>query len=156
MVGELRPVGGLHRVAPPADQLVQVDSDHALERALDPRGRRRLQDLADRFVAPLLSDVVPDRVPEVVREHLLIAQLLECREVAFHGRVPQPHGGVVVDRPDREVFRHAFHEPERRGDIDERLDTGADATAAEHVVLELVHHLVPDHVVQLLVGARER
>ena len=156
VVGELRQVRGLHRVAPPADQLVQGHPDHALERALDARRRGRLQDLADRVVAPLFPDVGPDGMPEVVREHLVVAQLLQGREVAFHGRVAQPHGGVVVDRPDREILRHSFHEPERRIDVHVGLDAGAHAAATEHVVLELVHHFVADHVVQLFVGARER
>ena len=156
VVGELWQVRGLHRVAPAADQLVQRHADDALERALDARRGGRLQDLADRLVAPLFPDVGPDRVPEVIGEHLVIAQLLQRGEVALHRRVPQPHGGVVVDRSHREILRHAFHEPQGRVDVHVGLDAGADATPAEHVVLELVHHFVADDVLQLFVRARER
>src|SRR5439155_22680176 len=49
----------------------------------------------------------------------------------------------------------SFHEPEWWVHVDERLHPRPDAPAAEDVVLELVHHLVTQHVLQLLVGAGE-
>ena len=95
-------------------------------------------------------------MPEAVGENpRIVGELLDGRQVAFQRGVAQPHRGVGIDRADREVFRHPLHEPQRWIHVDERLDPGTDAAPAEHVVLELVHHLVADHVLELGVGAGE-
>ena len=60
------------------------------------------------------------------------------------------------DRADAtKVLRHALDEPERRIDVDDRLQPAPGPAPAPDVVLELVHHLVLQHVLQLLVGAGE-
>src|SRR5204863_8799096 len=68
VVGELRQVGGLDRVAPLARQVVERDPERAFEAALDAARDRRLEDLADRLFAPLLADVRQQRMAEPVRE----------------------------------------------------------------------------------------
>src|SRR6266702_8434746 len=69
MLRELGQVRGLDGVPPFVHQVVDRQADRPLEGILDPARDRRLQDLADDFVAPLLADVGPDRMSEVVREH---------------------------------------------------------------------------------------
>ena len=58
--------------------------------------------------------------------------------------------------PSDEVLGHALHEPERRIDLRERLQPVAGAAAREDVVLERVHELVRQHVLEALVVAGER
>src|SRR2546425_9762253 len=54
VVGELGQVGRLHRVAPLARQVLERDAERPLEAALDAARHRRLEDLPDCLVAPLL------------------------------------------------------------------------------------------------------
>ncbi|MBK8004364.1 MAG: hypothetical protein IPK12_10630 [Gemmatimonadetes bacterium] len=76
--------------------------------------------------------------------------------IFLDGRVAEPHGGVGIHAAQGQVLRHALDEPERRVHLDDGLHVGARAPPAPDVVLELVHHLVLQHVLQLQVGARER
>ena len=75
--------------------------------------------------------------------------------MALERRVAQPHRRLGIDRPERQVFRHPFHEPERWIDGHQGLHAGAGTAAAVYVVLELVDHLVLQHVLELGVGAGE-
>ena len=49
---------------------------------------------------------------------------------------------------DRQVFRHSFHEPERRIDPLECLLIRAGASLCKNIVLKLVHHLVCENVLE--------
>ena len=69
--------------------------------------------------------------------------------MALERGVTQPHGRFGIDRAARQIFRHPFHEPERGVDAHQRLHAGAGAAAAVHVVLELVHHLLLEDVLEL-------
>ena len=75
--------------------------------------------------------------------------------MALERGVTQPHGRFGIDRAARQIFRHPFHEPERGVDAHQRLHAGAGAAAAVHVVLELVHHLVLQDMLELGVRAGE-
>src|SRR2546427_6132522 len=63
----------------------------------------------------------------------------------------------MIRRPPRStLFPYTtLFRSQGRVHVDERLDPRPDATPAEHVVLELVHHLVPDHVLELGVRRSE-
>ncbi len=92
-----------------------------------------------------------------VREDVRIGRhLFDRGEVALECRVAQPHRRLGVDRPERQVLGHAFHEPERRIHCDQCLHAGTGVAAAVDVVLELVDHLVLQHVLELGVRAGER
>ena len=156
VLAQLGEVGRLHGVPPLVRELIEREPEGALERPRHAARRRGLEDFADHLVAPLLADVGPQGVPEAIGEDpRIVGELLDRGEVPLERRVPQPHGRVGVDGADREVLRHPLHEPERRVDADDRPDAGAGAAVTEHVVLELVHHLVLHHVLELGVGARE-
>ena len=95
---------------------------------------------------------------EAVGEVLVGVQrhLLDRGHLALERRVAEPHRGLGIDRTEREELRHAFGEPERRGDGDEGGDAGAGAAPRPDVVLELVGHLVLQDVLEVGVGAGER
>ena len=157
VLGELGQEGGLDGVPPLVRQVVERHPQRAPERPLDAACRRGLENLADHLVAPTLAHVRPDGVTEPIGENpRVVGELLDGREMPFQRRVPQPHRGVRIERADRQVLRHALHEPQRGVHVDQRLHPGADAAPAEHVVLELVDHLVADHVLELFIGPGER
>ena len=157
VLGELGQEGGLDGVPPLVRQVVERHPQRAPERPLDAACRGGLENLADHLVAPTLAHVRPDGVTEPIGENpRVVGELLDGREMPFQRRVPQPHRGVRIERADRQVLRHALHEPQRGVHVDQRLHPRADAAATEHVVLELVDHLVADHVLELFVRPRER
>ena len=157
VLAQLGEVGRLHGVPPLVREVLEREPEGALERPRHAARRRALEDLADHLVAPLLADVRPQGVAEAVGEDpRIVGELLDRGEVPLERRVPQPHGRVGVDGADRQVLRHPLHEPQRRVDADDRPDAGAGVAMTEHVVLELVHHLVLQHVLELAVGPRER
>src|SRR2546429_9590882 len=128
MLGELRQVGRLDRVPPFVREVVEGEPQAPLECAFDAARGGRLEDLANCLVAPFLADGGPEGVPEAVRENAwVVRELLDRRQMAFQGRVAQPHRRVRIDRTDGEVFRHPLHKPQRRVHVDERLDPGPDA-----------------------------
>src|SRR5256886_16130967 len=87
-----------------------------LEGILDSARGGGLEDLPDDLVAPFLADVGPEGVPEAVRENArVVRELLDRRQMAFQGRVAQPHRRVRIDRTDGEVFRHPRSEERRVG-----------------------------------------
>ena len=55
-----------------------------------------------------------------------------------------------MDRPQREVFGHSLHQPQRRIDGDESLEAGANATSGENIELELVNEFVLKDVIEVL------
>ena len=140
----------LHRLAPRGADVGERHAELARERALHSNRGRVPQDLADRGVAPALADILPQRFTEAVREILVrtVGHLLHRRDVARDCRITQPAGGERVVRADREILRHAFHEPQRRIDPLEHLLVRSGAAAREHIVLELVHHFVRKHVLK--------
>ena len=157
MVAELRQEGRLDGVAPIVREVLERASQGALEGGLEPGVGGALEDLTDHLVAPLLTDVGPQRVAIPVREDSGIGgHVFDRGKVSLERGVPQPHRRFRIDRAARQVFRHAFHEPERRVHAHQCLHAGAGAAAAVHVVLELVHHLVLEDVLELGVGAGER
>jgi len=88
VLGELGQVCGLHRVPPFTRQIVEREAKRPLERILDSARGGGLEDLPDDFVAPLLADVRPDRVPEVIGEDpRVVGQLFDRGEVALKRRV---------------------------------------------------------------------
>ena len=157
VVGDLGQVAGPHRVAPLVGQLLERQAQHPLERALDPAGHRALEDRADGLVAPLLAHVGEQRVAEPVGKHArIVRHPLDGRERPLDGGVADPHGRGCVHRPERQVLGHAFHEPQRRVHVGQRGEARPRVAAAEHVVLEGVHHLVLQHVFEVGIRAGER
>src|SRR5215210_4317583 len=81
-----------------------------------------------------------------------ILQLAERRQRVLGGvlkRAPHPHGGWAVNRTQGEVLRHAFDEPERElGGGRQSAEIGGPATAGD-VVLEGMHQLMADDVIQV-------
>ena len=139
----------LDGVAPIVGEVLERPSRCALERRFEPGGRGGLQDLADDFVAPLLTDVSPQGVSVPVWENVGVGRhLLDRGQVPLERGVAQPHRRLGIDRTERQVLGHAFHEPQRWIDGHERLHAGAGPAAAEHIVLELVDHLVLEHVLE--------
>src|SRR5207247_9094208 len=99
---------------------------------------------ADLLTPPFRLSAGPKGAPEALRANAgVVRELLDRRQMAFQGRVAQPHRRVRIDRTDGEVFRHPLHKPQRRVHVDERLDPRPDGTPAETVLLYLVHHRVP-------------
>ena len=156
MIAQLRQERRLDRVAPVGGKVLERPSRRAFECRVEPRRRRRLQDLADDFIPPLFADVRPQRVPVSVREDVWVGgHLLDRGQVTLERGVAQPHRGLGVDRTERQILGHALHEPERRVDGHQCLHARAGMPAAVHIVLELVHHLVLKHVLEIGVRARE-
>jgi hypothetical protein len=86
-----------------------------------------------------------------VREEPGIRQPGRRRQLGLDG-IAHPHGRVRIARPDREILRHAFDEPERKphdrgyaGESDPAAFTG-------NIELERVHQLMAEDVV----GFRQR
>ena len=157
VVDELGEERRLDRVAPVVGELLERPSQGAPEGAVDPARDRSLEDLADDLVAPALADVGEQGVAEVVGEDARVeGQLLDRGQGPLERRVAQPHRGQGIDRAEGQVLRHPLHKPQRRVHVAERLEAPADPAAAEHVELELVHHLVLEHVLELGIGAGER
>ena len=71
-------------------------------------------------------------------------------QVVLEDRVAQPHRGFRRRRAEREVLRHALHEPERRRHRRDDLHVRAGLAVGEDVELELVHHFVREDVLRLL------
>ena len=119
-----------------------------LERLLDhfqrrlARARDVLEDAADRLVAPPPGYVGPERVSVAIGEIARVTEAADARQAAVARRVAHPHRGVRVVRAQREVFGHAFDEPERQAER-------AAVPASEHVELERVDQLVTENVVRL-------
>src|SRR2546421_3012 len=133
----------LTRHRPLVREVVEGEPQAPLECAFDAARGGRLEDLADDLVAPFLADVGPEGVPEAVRENAwVVRELLNRRQMAFQGRVAQPHRRVRIDRTDGEVFRHPLHKPQRRGYVCEALDPGPPPTPAGDVALAHGYHLV--------------
>ena len=137
---------------------MQCQTELALERASDTEGRRVLENLADRGVTPARADVLPKRFTVAVGEVLVrpLRHLLDRGQVSIHDSVTNPLLGEDVVRSARQVLCHAFHEPERRVDLIERLEIRAGLAAREDVELELVHHFVREHVLEAAEIASER
>ncbi len=147
----------LNVLAPLVAQVVERHAELADERALDADGRHGIHDLPDRLVAPVLADERPHRLPVAIREVLVgvVAHLLDRRELAEQRRVAHPDVRDRAARPERQVLGHAFHEPGGRRHLGERLEPVARLAAREDVVLERVHHLVREHVLEAAVVAGE-
>jgi hypothetical protein len=123
-----------------------------------PTDGERVHDLPDDLVAPPLPDVRPERLAELVRVVPVgpLGHLLDARDRAVEGRVAHPGVRDRVVGPEREVLRHSLEQPERRVHLRQLLDVRAGLAAAEDVVLELVHHLVRQHVLEAAEVAGER
>ena len=148
----------LHRVLPVVAQLLERKSELALECTLDAHVRHRLEDLPDDLVAPPLADVAHQRLAEPVREKAIRRHrhLLDGRDVAIDGSIAEPHVGEPVIGAQRQVLRHAFHEPERRVHRLQCLQVRTGTAAREHVILELVHHFVRQHMLEGAIVAGQR
>jgi hypothetical protein len=96
-------------------------------------------------------------MPVPVREILLrfVGERLERRDSAEQGRVAHPRGGDRGVRAEREVFRHPLGEPERGHELGERSQSVARFAAREDIVLERVHHLVREHVLEAAIVTGE-
>jgi len=118
------------------------------------RAAGRPQHVADRLVAVARGQVGEKRLAVAVREVARILELAEVREPVLAGRVPEPHRRVRVDGTERQVFRHAFDEPQRqaRGRGNGREPT---PPLPRDVVLKGVHQLVAEHMIRLREGPRE-
>ena len=89
VVGELRQERRLNRVAPLAREVIERHPERAFEAAVDAGGHGGLQDLTDRFIAPLFSHECPERMAEPIRKDPGVERhLLNGRQVAFEGGVP--------------------------------------------------------------------
>jgi hypothetical protein len=85
----------------------------------------------------------------------LLRHLLDRRDAPLQGGVPHPRRRQRMQRSERQVLGHAFGEPERGHELRERLHAVARLSAREHVVLERVHHLVREHVLEAAVVTGE-
>jgi hypothetical protein len=74
----------------------------------------------------------------------------------LHRRVAHPRVGLRVVVAERQELGHPLHEPERRAHARQPLEVRARLAAREDVELELVHHLVREHVLERAIVARER
>ena len=145
----------LDGVVPLLGELLAVHPERAPDAAVEAAGERALEQGAHRLVAPPLADVGEQRVAIAVGEDVGIERhLFDRGELPFEGRIAQPHRGIGIVRPDREVLGHPFHEPAGRVDRHEGADVPG-AAAGPDVVLELVHHLVREHVLEVGVGTGE-
>jgi hypothetical protein len=154
---DLRQVLRLHRLAPLITQLVERQAELALERPLDADVRHGVHDLTDGLVTPAPSDVLPEGVAVPVREVAIgaLGHLPDRRQEAVDCRVAHPRVGERVVGPEREVLGHPLGEPVRGHVLGERLQVVPRLSAREDVVLELVHHLVREEVLQVPVVALE-
>ena len=156
-LGNLGQVLDLEGFAPLVAEVLQRDAQLAPERALHADDRDGVHDLPDGFVAPALRDVGPECVAEPVREVTvgLLRHLLDGGNVPVQRRVAHPRVRERCARPERQILRHALGEPERRQVLREVLQAAARLAAGEDVVLEGVHHLVRQHVLEAAIIAGE-
>src|SRR5439155_5140941 len=105
-------------------------------------------EVADRVLPPFRFDEIEDGVAEPVREETGdVAALGDLRNLVGEDRVAEHHPVLVVFVV-AEVGRHSLHEPLRRV-----RGGGPDVVAAEQdLELEDVGELVPDQLLELLVG----
>ena len=76
---------------------------------------------------------------------LRLAQVENRRQFVAAGRIAQLHRRVGVDSPKRQIFGHAFDEPQRQT-VKRGLLPVAHERAA-HVELKRMHQFVADHVI---------
>ena len=141
----------LHVLAPFGAEILERDAELAPERALDADARHRVHDLPDDLVAPLLADERPQRMAVAIREVLvrIVGQLARSSGCLPFSAASRIHAVVIVRvRAERQILRHSLGEPERRHELRERLKAVAGFAAREDVVLERVHHLVREHVLE--------
>ena len=122
----------------------------SLERAGDTQSGGVLKNLADRRITPARAHVLPQRLAVAIWEVLVrtLSHLLDRRQVSVDDCVTNPLLRQYVLWSAREIFGHAFHEPERRVDLIERLQIRPSFAARKNVELELVHHFVREHVLE--------
>ena len=152
--GHQRPVLALDRPVPVRRHGVLRLSQHAHDGVLPPHLERAAVQLGYGLIAIGAADVGPERLAEAVREEASFpGHLFEGRHVVAQQGIPQPHARKGVFAADREVFGHPLHHPQRQ------LGHAAQPASAPRlgdVVLEGVHQLVAEHVVGVVIGARQR
>ena len=115
---------------------------------------RRPDERRDRAVAIPGADVGPERVPPAVGKVSRVVEIADVRQFLAQRGVAQPHRRLAVHRPEREVLRHPFHEPEGKLQDVGCLGDRFARILARQVELERVHELMPEHVIG--VGQRAR
>ena len=110
--------------------------------------------MTNRLIAEAAADVGPERLAPPVRKVLRVIQVVDRRQLFLAGGVAQPHRGVWIDRPQRQVLGHAFDEPQ--GKALGAVLSGRRVRVCGDVELEGVHELVSDDVVGIGEGTAER
>ncbi len=75
--------------------------------------------------------------------------LFNRRQMSVECGVPNYGIGRRMVRPNRQVLSHALREPKRWRRLGERGDGRVPAAAEHDVVLELMHHFVRHHMLDL-------
>ena len=148
-------IGALQGLLPVLRQVVDLDPQHLLQGLHRvPAVARDLQDVADDVVAETPADVGPEGLAIAVGEVFRAVELRDLGQLLPLGRVAHPHRGVGIDRPQREVLRHALDEPQGQAHGAGHAPARRSVLARD-VELEGVDELVAQHVVGLGQGAGE-
>ena len=141
---------------PLGDQLVGAHRQDRLDPEVDvaaaPRGPEQI---AHDRIAPTPRDVGQQRLAVAVGEEARVQEVPIGRERVLHG-APHPHRGQRSAGAEGEILGHAFDEPEREGGGTRHRAVGVGAAAPRDVVLEGVHQLVAEHMVEVVKGAADR
>ena len=153
--GENRLIGAADGRLPLGGEIFFVHAQHTFDRHRRAAGRGPLvEHPADRVVAPPSGDIGPERLAPAIRKILRVIEVVDCRQLVVGDRVTKPHRRVRIDRAERQVFGHAFDEPEwqsfRAG------PAGAARQLIRDVVLKSVHQLVADDMVGVGKGPCQR
>jgi hypothetical protein len=151
-------VAPLGVLAPLVAELLERHAQRPAERPLHAERRHEVHHVGDRLVAPAAPHVLPEREAVAVREVPVgaLRHLLHARQPAVDRGVAHPRVGLRVFVAERQELGHPLHEPERRAHPRQPLEVRPGLAAREDVELELVHHLVHEHVLERAVVARER
>ena len=149
-----RPVLGLHGVPPLRGDAVLRQPEHLVDGVLPTDLQAGAVELRDRLVPVDPAEIGDEPLAEAVGEVLAVAgHLHQVRLLVPVEVVPEPHGGVGVLAPERQVLRGALEQPE--GQRRQPHHPGAGLTLRD-VVLEGVHQFVAEHRVRLPVGGGQR
>ena len=100
-------------------------------------------------MAESFAHVRPQRLTVAIREPLRVVELLQRRQAIVIDGVAQPHAGIGVDTPDRQVLGHALGKPQRQ------QRRGASGPT-QNIPLKRVDELVTQHVIGLAQARAER
>ncbi len=155
--GDSGQIGVLELLPPFLGEIFGAPAGLAAHRAVDADVWQRAENAADRLIAVLGADERHERVSETVRVEAVGSErhLLDRREVPVHRCVAHHRVQVRVIGADREVLRGPLHEPEWRLNLRQRLESRSRLAAGEQVVLEGVHELVHQHLLETRVVAGE-